>query len=95
LSDLTLSVYNGSINTQSSGVEKLAVMQAIQATYTGSSLVTNSLYKELLKQETDEELVYFTDLVVLNTKPNSCNALTKPTDNGHITFTLNASYKNQ
>ena len=95
LSDLTLSVYNGSINTQSSGVEKLAVMQAIQATYTGSSLATNSLYKDLLKQTTDEELVYFTDLVVLNTKPNSCNALTKPTDNGHITYILKPSYKNQ
>lgn len=95
LSDLTFSVYNGSINTKSSGAEKLAVMQAIQAAYTGSSLATNSLYKELLKQETDEELVYFTDLVVLDTKPNSCNALTRPSDNGHITFTVNPSYKNQ
>jgi len=101
LSNLSLSVYNGSINEDSSAVEKLAVYQALEWAYSGSSLANKWIYKTLLAQTTDDEKVTFTHSVVVNDSSEhnlitgTCDNATKPTDNGNIAYIENPTWENQ
>ncbi len=95
LPNLVLSVYTGSINSTSTTGEKLALVEAIQSAYTGSSLASKLLYKDLLLKTSDEDKIAFVDSQILNIASIVCDASTKPIDNWHILYTINASSINQ
>jgi len=76
LSSLSLSVYNWSIDGDSSTVEKLAVYEVLKWAYTGSSLANKWIYKTLLAQTTDDEKIAFAGSVVVNNStPSNTNEI--------------------
>jgi len=70
---LVLSVYTWSINIGTSNSEKEAVVQKIQAAYTGSSLANSDIYEYIVNASWEEELVWVLNTIVLN------DAITKVT----------------
>jgi len=71
LSNISLSIYDWTIDSNSSTWARLAVYQAIQSAYTGSSLVNKGIYKTLLGQVADNNRIAFIDTAILNSNTSS------------------------
>ncbi|MDD3645795.1 MAG: prepilin-type N-terminal cleavage/methylation domain-containing protein [Candidatus Gracilibacteria bacterium] len=93
---INLISYAGNITSRSTQADKVALANALQTAYTGTTLATKPIYQTILSKTTDEEKAGMIDLVVLGNGANttvaqttnySCDETTKPTDNGHIIYT--------
>ena len=66
--DITLSVYDWpAITSNSTPAQKTAVLDAIKTAYSWSTLASTDIYNTLLTSTTEDEIISFVDIVVLNT----------------------------
>ena len=80
LTDINLSVWTGSLTSDSSDADKVAAMDAIKGAYSGSSLANDGVIADILETSGTGSVTAMIDTVVLNTKGSSTATTTTNTE---------------
>jgi len=78
--DVTFSYYEWTMTSESTEEEKIALVEAIQTTYSWSSLANDTMYYDLLSRTGTWEMEDFVDVVVLGRTEYNSSSSTTSTD---------------